>query len=263
LTNGDDALVGKLLGVAALGLYQMAYNISNLPATEITHVISQIAFPVYSKLQDNLPKLRKVYLKTLQLITAVSLPLSFLIFLLAPELTKVFLGSKWLAMVPAMQILCILGAIRSIAAASGPVFLAVGRPDIEAKLPMGQLALLAVLIYPLTKRWGITGAAASISIVSCSFILIILFIIARLIKMKRSEVLILARNILFPILAIIPLMPFKIFIIRPLMRSDFLVLGVSILTGFSVYLFNFFILEQYTGYNIRKDLKYIIGKLKT
>ncbi|MCD6270366.1 oligosaccharide flippase family protein, partial [bacterium] len=42
ITQGDDIFVGKLLGVAALGFYQMAYRISNMPATEITHVISQV-----------------------------------------------------------------------------------------------------------------------------------------------------------------------------------------------------------------------------
>ncbi|MHA1334053.1 MAG: oligosaccharide flippase family protein, partial [Candidatus Odinarchaeia archaeon] len=45
LTQGDDILVGKLLGIAALGLYQMAYNLSNIPATEITHVVSEVTFP--------------------------------------------------------------------------------------------------------------------------------------------------------------------------------------------------------------------------
>ena len=46
ITQGDDIFVGKVLGVAALGLYQMAYTFSNLPATEICHVISQVTFPV-------------------------------------------------------------------------------------------------------------------------------------------------------------------------------------------------------------------------
>lgn len=60
-TRGDDIVVGRVLGLTALCLYQMAYTISNLPTTEITHVVSQIAFPVYSKFQDDLPKLRDTY----------------------------------------------------------------------------------------------------------------------------------------------------------------------------------------------------------
>jgi len=100
ITQGDDIFVGKLLGATALGFYQMAYRISNMPATEITHVISQVTFPPYSKLQDNLPKLREAYLKVLQLTAFLSFSIAGLIFILAPDFTKIFLGEKWMPMVP-------------------------------------------------------------------------------------------------------------------------------------------------------------------
>jgi len=122
IIEGDDIFVGKLLGATALGFYQLAYRISNMPATEITHVISQVTFPTYSKLQDNLPKLREVYLKVLQLIAFLSFPIAGLIFVLAPDFTKIFLGEKWMLMVPAMQILCIFGVTRSINALLGSFF---------------------------------------------------------------------------------------------------------------------------------------------
>lgn len=38
------------------------------------------------------------------------------ISILAPEFNKVFSGQKWMPMVPAMQMFCILWALRSIAA---------------------------------------------------------------------------------------------------------------------------------------------------
>jgi len=80
VTQGDDIFVGKLLGTTALGFYQLAYRISNMPATEITHVISQVTFPAYSKLQDNIPKLREAYIKVLQVTTFLSFPIAGLIF---------------------------------------------------------------------------------------------------------------------------------------------------------------------------------------
>ena len=62
ITQGDDIFVGKFLGAAALGLYQLAYRISNLPATEIVHVISRVAFPAYVKARENIEKLSNLYL---------------------------------------------------------------------------------------------------------------------------------------------------------------------------------------------------------
>ena len=159
ITQGDDIFVGKLLGATALGFYQMAYRISNMPATEITHVISQVTFPAYSKLQDNIPKLREAYLKVLQLTAFLSFPIAGLIFVLAPDFTKIFLGEKWMPMVPAMQVLVFAGLVRSIAATTGPIFHAVGKPKIDTKWQIVRLFALAALIYPFTIKWGILGAS--------------------------------------------------------------------------------------------------------
>jgi O-antigen/teichoic acid export membrane protein len=76
ITQGDNIVVGRLLGVAALGLYQMAYLISNAPATEITQVISQVTFPAYSKIQDNLVRLRQAYLEVLKTTALAAFPLA-------------------------------------------------------------------------------------------------------------------------------------------------------------------------------------------
>lgn len=164
ITQGDDILVGKVLGLAALGFYQMAYAISNLPATEITHLISQVTFPAYSKLQDNIPKLREAYLKVLQVTAFISFPVAGLIFVLAPDFTKLFLGEKWMPMVAAMQVLCIFGLTRSFGATTGPLFQAVGKPIILTKLATIQLLMMVSMIYPLTKQYGIFGTAISVVI---------------------------------------------------------------------------------------------------
>jgi lipopolysaccharide exporter len=162
ITQGDDIFVGKMLGVTALGFYQMAYLISNLPATEITHVISQVTFPAYSKLQDDLPKLREAYLKVLQLTAFISTPLAGGIFILAPDFTQIFLGEKWMPMVPAIKALVLAGLVRSIQATTGPIFLAVNRPEIEPKWQTIRLFVLVVLIYPFSIHWGILGASIAV-----------------------------------------------------------------------------------------------------
>jgi O-antigen/teichoic acid export membrane protein len=159
ITQGDDAFVGKFLGVTMLGFYQMAYRISNMPATEITHVISQITFPAYSKIQDDFPRLREAYLRVLQLTAFLSFPLAALIFVLAPDFTRIFLGEKWMPMVPAMQVLACEGLVRSIAATTGPLFYASGKPQIDTLWQEIRLLVMILLIYPFTMRWGILGAS--------------------------------------------------------------------------------------------------------
>ena len=162
VTQGDRAFVGKLLGVTALGLYQLAYRISNMPATEITHVITQVAFPTYSKLQDELDRLRRAYLRVLQLTAYVSTPVAVLIFVLAGDVTSLLLGEKWMPMVPALRILVVAGYLRSLQATTGPAFMGLGRADIDTKAQMIRLLVLATALYPFAVWWGVEGAAAAV-----------------------------------------------------------------------------------------------------
>lgn len=133
-----------------------------MPATEITHVISQVTFPAYAKLQHNIPRLREAYLNVLQLTVFISFPVAGLIFALAPDFTTIVLGEKWMPMVPAMQLLVFAGLFRSIAAVTGTIVQAVGKPNIDTKWQIVRFSTLAILIYPVTVEWGLTGAAFSV-----------------------------------------------------------------------------------------------------
>ena len=74
LSRGDHLLVGKMLGPALLGLYVLANKLSHAPATEITSVITEVTFPAYSKIQNDLPRLRNAYFKVLRLTAFFSIP---------------------------------------------------------------------------------------------------------------------------------------------------------------------------------------------
>jgi len=161
-TKGGDAFLGKVLGAASLGLYQLAYRISNMPATEYSCLISTTAYPAYSKLQDNIPKLREAYLKVLQLSAFLSIPIAGCIFILAPEFIKIFLGAKWMPMVPPMQVLALFGMVNSIVI-PGPIFMAIGKPELRTKLHIFNIIILGVLIYPFTNWWGMTGTAIAVT----------------------------------------------------------------------------------------------------
>lgn len=200
VTQGGDILVGRLLGVTMLGFYQMAYKISNMPATEITHVISQVAFPAYSKLQDNMPRLREAYLKVLQFTAFLSFPIAGLIFVLAPDFTKIFLGEKWMPMVQAMQVLALSGLVRSITATAGSIFHAVGRPKIDTRWQVVRLSVLAALIYLFIIKWGILGA--SIAVFLSLFVSNIGFTLA-VIRITKCGIKKFAGIILFPLINII------------------------------------------------------------
>jgi O-antigen/teichoic acid export membrane protein len=162
LTQGDFALVGRVVGATMLGFYQLARRISNVPATEIAHVISAVTFPAYSKIQDNIPKLREAYLMVLEVTALIAAPVAGAIFVLAPEITSLFFGEKWLPAAVAMRVLAIWGCLGAIESTAEPALIAVGKPRTVTKYQFMQLCILTVIIYPLTRRWGITGTSLAV-----------------------------------------------------------------------------------------------------
>lgn len=196
--QGDDVFLGKMLGAGALGLYQMAYMISNLPATEITHVASRVTFPAYARLQDDLGRLREMHLAVLRLIAVVSMPLAAGIFFLAPDFTVLFLGERWAAMVPAMQVLVLWGLMRSVGAPIGALLQGYGRPHVQTKLQFAKLILLAALIYPMTARWGMLGTSLAVVVHTLP---IEAFVHTYAIRMLRCPPVTYLRSLVLPLLA--------------------------------------------------------------
>ncbi len=253
ITQGDDIFVGKMLGMVALGFYQMAYRISNMPATEITHVISQVTFPAYSKMQDNLPRLREAYLRVLQMTAFLSFPIAGLIFVLAPDFTRIFLGGQWMPMVPAMQALVLWGCIRSLGATTGPVFQGLGKPGIATKLQLIQSILLAILIYPLSKQYGILGTSLAVVFAS---------LIANLgafymtIKITKSKLYNLAPSIIIPFIGVVFAI-LSVQVLRIYWQPTVNLVGFSACMIFSIlfYLIAIFLFDRLSNYNLWDVIK--------
>ncbi|MCU4800378.1 lipopolysaccharide biosynthesis protein [Halobacteria archaeon HArc-gm2] len=164
--QGDDAFVGWFFTATSLGFYQIAYRFSNAPATEVTHVISRVAFPAFSKVQTNIAKLREGYFRTVELSTIIAFPMAAGIIAVTPQFVPIVLGSQWQPVIPIMQLLAIWGALRSFGASIGPVYKSLGRPDVEVKLQAIQTAIIVIGIYPAATNFGLLGVAGVIIVSS-------------------------------------------------------------------------------------------------
>jgi O-antigen/teichoic acid export membrane protein len=61
----------------------------------------------------------------------------------------------------ALQVLCFYGLNRSLLSTTENLYLAAGKPEVRTKLNLLQLVLMALLMYLLTIRYGIMGAAVA------------------------------------------------------------------------------------------------------
>ena len=158
----DRIVIGKVAGVATLGLYQIAYHIATLMSDELGKVIYRTAFPTYSRLQSQGDQVRLGFLKLTQASSLVVIPVAVGMILLAEGLTQHVLGDRWISIVRTLQILAVFTALQTSTRMAAPLFNGLGRPDLLTKTLAARLAILALLLYPFTRWWGMEGAASAL-----------------------------------------------------------------------------------------------------
>lgn len=171
----DTIAVGRLLPTTALGLYDLSWRISQIPATQVSSVVSTVALPSLSKVHQDPKKFRDLYLKIATSVWAISIVVGVVMVVFAEPIVRVFLGEQWLDAVPALRILSVAGLIRSIVTIGGRVFQAAGHPRYDFWMNLVRLVVLAVAIYPLVSWWGIEGAALAM-LLSISSVLPMFFV---------------------------------------------------------------------------------------
>ena len=157
ITYGDNLFVSKYLGLAALGVYQLAYEVSNLPATNITHVLGRIGFPTYARLQNDQAALRGAFLRVMRVTLLLAGPVSVLLFVSASDLVHHVLGEKWTRAIPLIRILSVAGLVRAFAALAGPLFHAVGRTDLDFKMNLPRFFCTVLGLWPAAHWFGLEG----------------------------------------------------------------------------------------------------------
>jgi PST family polysaccharide transporter len=157
----DSFTVGKLLGATALGYYGKSMDFTSRTVDGLNTVITNVLFPSYSKIQTEGERLSRAYLKSLRIVSFVTVPLSLGIFATAPEMVAVLLGEKWLPMIPALQILSFVSLVKPLSASSSALFAAVGRPSYNMRAGLVVIAVMLPLIALLLPM-GFPGVALAV-----------------------------------------------------------------------------------------------------
>ncbi|MDD2580650.1 MAG: lipopolysaccharide biosynthesis protein [Desulfuromonadaceae bacterium] len=162
ILNVNSFVVGAVNGATSLGYYNLAASWGSMVFTVILGVVMSVLNPTFARFQDNLPKMKNVFLQGLGYVTVVSAMLNITLFVTASEFLCFVLGKgtdKWLPAVSSFQILCIYGIFRIMIYMVAPVFLAVGNSRIFLVSDLLVAIVQLSLVYPVLKYFGIEGLA--------------------------------------------------------------------------------------------------------
>lgn len=154
----DDFLIGYFLGPVALGYYAVAYRLVRLGTKLLAGTVQKVAFPVFSRMQDEPERLQRAFYGATRLTMLVALPGFLLLIGLANEIVPVFFGEKWATSIPVMQILAVMGALRAMVGFNVAILVSQGKPFWKLVIQFIETVVM-VAGFMIAVSWGIVAVA--------------------------------------------------------------------------------------------------------
>ena len=153
-SNSDFVVVGRTAGLVALGYYQFAWNVAQLPGEKLGNILQSVVGPFFAAIGDDRAALRHYFLLLSEFLMSIMLPVLCGFALVSTLAVPLLFGAKWLAAVPTMQILVMCAAVSSMALLGQHVLTATGQADVSMKLSVSTLLVLPASFYFAARIWG-------------------------------------------------------------------------------------------------------------
>lgn len=158
--NLDYLIIGNRMTKGELGFYVLAYRMPELVTLSICIVASQVLFPYFSRLQDDLPALSQAYLSAVRKLALITIPVGLVLAVLSEEVVLTLYGSKWEPAVPVLAFLSLFAMVESLSFHAGDVYKATGRPGILNTMALVTLAVVTPALW-VASSYNITAVAAA------------------------------------------------------------------------------------------------------
>jgi O-antigen/teichoic acid export membrane protein len=167
--NIDYLLVGKFLGIDALGIYFFAFNAGSGITTNVVYAFMSALFPHLCEAKEDKIKLKKQYYSSLKSIALTIVPLVILQSSLAPVYVPIIFGQKWVTAVPILIMICLSVIPRTFSWAAGMLLNSVNKTQLNLYLDLIFTVIFTLSIL-ISVHQGIYWVAAAV-LISHSLIL--------------------------------------------------------------------------------------------
>ena len=157
--NLDNILIGKYVGVSALGYYDRAYKLLLFPLQAINLPLGRVVIPILSRMQGDLPRIREAYMKSVSVIGLTIIPGIVALAISSNETIKLLFGERWMAAAPIFSWLGVVCVFQPIGNTVGWLFIALGKGKQQLVMAVGT-AIATSVAFIIGLRWGAEGVAA-------------------------------------------------------------------------------------------------------
>jgi O-antigen/teichoic acid export membrane protein len=157
----DNLIVGRVLGVTALGYYDKAFASTQRAYNKLTVGGPNVAFRALAIIQDDAARFQRAFEKIVVTTTIVTYGVFAVLGAMGPHLIVFLFGEKWQPSVVPFQLLCVGGALRTANTFASAAANARGWIWSNVWCQAAYVVMIAVGVYA-TAPWGINGAAAAV-----------------------------------------------------------------------------------------------------
>lgn len=182
-----DFIIGKVSGARSLGLYNIAYEISNLPTTELVAPITRATFPGYAKISADPAGLRVMFVKVTGVIALITVPAGAGIAATSDLIVALALGQNWVDASPLIAVLGFCGVLSSLASNTGAVLVALGKLRALTYILALQVAIILPALIWGAHKAGVMGVAVATLAVGLAMVPITFTQVLRAIGLRYAE----------------------------------------------------------------------------
>jgi O-antigen/teichoic acid export membrane protein len=162
--NIDYLLVGRFLGIEALGLYYFAFNAGLGISLSVIQSFTWSLYPHLCEVRDNLAAMRERYFKSLKTMALIIIPMVLLQSSLAPFYVPIIFSPKWVQAIPILVLVCLSAIPRPFAEAASMLLQSndKGRFDLYWNAIFTGIFIICIVG---SMQFGIQGVAAAVLLV--------------------------------------------------------------------------------------------------
>ena len=164
--NISQLFIGQIYSGDALGFFNQAQKLKDMPVTSMMQSIQSVTFPALAKISDNEQKFIDSYRRVVMLTAYIIFPIMVGLISTADDIYMLLLKPQWHPAIPYFKTMCLVGLFYPIAAVSYNILKVRSNGSIILQLEILKKAVMTVILIVTIPQsvmaiaWGLVVAAA-------------------------------------------------------------------------------------------------------
>jgi PST family polysaccharide transporter len=160
--SADNLVVSAMFGASVVAVYNLAYNLADIPASQVGEQVGDVLVPSFVHLTADRQKAGVV--RATGLLSLIVFPLAVGLGVVGPMLATTLLPAAWSALGPMLTVLSVLSVVRPIGWTIGSYLQTTQRSGVVMGLSAFRLVALLAAVGALGQAFGPLGACAGVGV---------------------------------------------------------------------------------------------------